>query len=452
MKIYVIIIAILLLKPLNAQDMYTLETCETDIADNVPQFFQDYFQCVKARLSVSGNYVNLYFSSLPPYESWYYDVQGATSSSNPNWIPFESFADGSYQNPNLIEDLDIVISIPVNPTVRPQIANGDPLDGLELIDAEAVDGDVGTNDYEYPMSYIGCALNGATMYNPCAAPGDVIEAEASSFDLYSGHPGGGGYHYHTNSNGPLEVLAHKGITDSVLVDDELVPPTVGSGQIEVFGINCDGVVIMGCTELDGSTPDPQTMDAQNGHVMDMVDELGVTMLSNRYHTHICYDQITDTDTDDMNQGVGNGYPDHEFTPEISYYETPGYAGLHNNTSYDRCMGLDAPVESDDGWVLALDDDMMIPGEFALYNNYPNPFNPTTVLDYDIPENSFVNVTIYDMTGRRVKTLVNANQSAGFKSVVWDATNFVGQPVATGVYFYKIVAGDFVQMKKMAFVK
>ena len=76
MKIYVIIIAALLLKPLNAQDMYTLETCQTDIATDVPQFFQDYFQCVKARMSSSGNYVNLYFSSLPPYESWYYDAEG----------------------------------------------------------------------------------------------------------------------------------------------------------------------------------------------------------------------------------------------------------------------------------------------------------------------------------------------------------------------------------------
>ena len=108
MKIYVIIIAALLFKPLNAQDMYNLETCETDIATDVPQFFQDYFQCVKARMSSSGNYVNLYFSSLPPYESWYYDAMNATSSSNPNWIPFESFGAGSYQNPNVISELDIV--------------------------------------------------------------------------------------------------------------------------------------------------------------------------------------------------------------------------------------------------------------------------------------------------------------------------------------------------------
>ena len=435
MRPFVILLAILLLKPLNAQEMYTLETCETDIAYNVPQFFQDFFHCVKARLSESGNYVNLYFSSLPPYQSWYYDVQGATSSTNPNWIPFESFANGSYQNPNVIAELDIVISIPVDPT---------PRTGL-TIDAEAVDGVVNTSDYEYPMNYIGCALNGATMYNPCAAPGDIIEDEALSFDLYNGHPGGGAYHYHTTSPGPLEVLAYK-------MPDVVTNTTPGSAELEIFGINCDGVVVMGCTELDGSAVDPTEWDAQNGHVSDMVGMDGTVYFENRYHTHICYDDITDLDNDDMGLGEGNGYPDHEFTPEISYYETPGYAGLHNNTSNNRCMGLDAPVEEDDGWVLALDDDMMIPGEFALYNNYPNPFNPTTVLDYDIPENSFVNVTIYDMTGRRVKTLVNANQSAGFKSVVWDATNFVGQPVATGVYFYRIVAGDFVQMKKMVFVK
>jgi hypothetical protein len=369
-------------------------------------------------------------------------VEGATSSSNPNWIPFESFAAGSYQNPNVISELDIVISIPVNPTVRSQIANGDSDDGLELIDAGAVDGEVGTNDYEYPMGVIGSALNGATMYNPCAAPGDVIEDEALSFDLYSGHPGGPAYHYHTNSPGPLEVLAHKGLVTNT---------TPGSAEIEIFGINCDGVVVMGCTELDGSAVDPTDWDAQNGHVHDMVGADGTVYFEDRYHTHICYTDITDEDTDGVSPNDNLGYDQHEFTPEISYYETPGYAGLDNNTSFDRCLALSEPVEPDNGWV-ALDDDVLIPGEFALYNNYPNPFNPTTVLDYDIPENTFVNITIYDMMGRKVKTLVNANQSAGFKSVVWDATNFVGQPVAAGVYIYTIVAGDFRQTKKMAFIK
>jgi len=450
MKIYVIIIAILLLKPLNAQDMYNLETCETDIATDVPQFFQDYFQCVTARMSTVGDdgrqYVNLYFDSQPPYQTWYYETEWpecTTSSEHPNWIPYSGSDCQQGTTPGVITELDLVISIPVNPGSDLNLARDLTIDG------NLVDGEVGTSNYEYPMGIIGSALNGVTMYNPCAAPGDLIENEAATFDLYNGHPTGPAmgntYHYHTNSPGPLEVLAHK-------MPDVVTNTTPGSAEIEVFGINCDGVVVLGCTELDGSAIDPTEWDAQNGHVHDMVGADETVYFEDRYHTHICYTDITDEDTDGVSPNDNSGYDQHEFTPEISYYETPGYAGISNNTSYDRCLALSEPVLPDNGWVLAQDDDMMIPGEFALYNNYPNPFNPTTVLDYDIPENSFVNITIYDMTGRMVKTLVNANQSAGFRSVVWDATNFVGQPVATGVYFYKIVAGDFVQMKKMVFVK
>jgi len=446
MKIYVIIIATLLLKPLNAQDMYNLETCETDIATDVPQFFHNYFQCVTARMSTVGDdgrqYVNLYFNSQPPYQTWYYDTTGVTSSEHPNWILFQPTTNIDAMTPGVITELDLVISIPVNPG-----SDLNPARDL-TINGNIVDGEVGNSNYEYPMGVIGSALNGVTMYNPCAAPGDLIENEASTFDLYNGHPTGplmgNTYHYHTNSPGPLEVLAHK-------MPDVVTNTTPGSAEIEVFGINCDGVVVLGCTELDGSAVDPTDWDAQNGHVHDMVGADGTAYFEQRYHTHICYTDITDEDTDGVSPNDNLGYDQHEFTPEISYYETPGYAGLGNNTSYDRCLALSEPVLPDNGWV-ALDDDMMIPGEFALYNNYPNPFNPTTVLDYDIPENSFVKITVYDMMGRRVKTLVNTNQSAGFKSVVWDATNIVGQPVAAGVYIYTIVAGDFRQTKKMAFIK
>ena len=444
MKIYVIIIAALLLKPLNAQDMYTLDNCETDIATDVPEFFHDYFQCVTARMSTvdedGRQYINLYFDSQPPYQTWYYDTTGVTSSEHPNWIPFQETSTIDAMTPGVITELDLVISIPVNPG-----SDLNPVRDL-TINGNLVDGEVGTSNYEYPMGVIGSALNGVTMYNPCAAPGDLIENEASTFDLYNGHPTGPAmgntYHYHTNSPGPLEVLEHKGLVTNT---------TPGSAEIEVFGINCDGVVVLGCTELDEEAVDPTDWDAQNGHVHDMVGADGTVYFEDRYHTHICYTEITDADTDGDSPNDNLGYDQHEFTPEISYYETPGYAGLHNNTSYDRCLALSVPVEPDNGWV-SLDDDVMIPGEFALYNNYPNPFNPTTVLDYDIPENTFVNITVYDMMGRRVKTLVNANQSAGFKSVVWDATNFVGQPVAAGVYMYRIVAGDFRQTKKMAFIK
>ncbi len=64
----------------------------------------------------------------------------------------------------------------------------------------------------------------------------------------------------------------------------------------------------------------------------------------------------------------------------------------------------------------------------------------------------MNIIIYDMLGREVKTLVNTTQDAGFKSVVWNATNDHGKPVSAGVYLYQIQAGDFVQTKKMVLLK
>jgi beta-glucanase (GH16 family) len=94
----------------------------------------------------------------------------------------------------------------------------------------------------------------------------------------------------------------------------------------------------------------------------------------------------------------------------------------------------------------------VPVYFNVFQNFPNPFNPITTLRYDLPENSYVNVTVYDILGRQVRTLVKTTQEAGFKSVIWDATNDYGKPVSAGVYLYQIQAGEFVQTKKMVLLK
>ena len=91
-------------------------------------------------------------------------------------------------------------------------------------------------------------------------------------------------------------------------------------------------------------------------------------------------------------------------------------------------------------------------DYVLGFAYPNPFNPTTTIRYDLPENSHVNIMIYDIMGRVVRTLVNNRQSAGFKSVIWDATNELGQPVSAGMYLYKVQVGEFVQIRKMVLLK
>jgi hypothetical protein len=98
------------------------------------------------------------------------------------------------------------------------------------------------------------------------------------------------------------------------------------------------------------------------------------------------------------------------------------------------------------------DSKIIPEVFALHQNYPNPFNPVTSLRYDLPEDGLVNITIYDMMGRIVKTLVNSSQTAGYKSISWNATNDRNESVSAGLYLYTIQAGEFRQTKKMVLLK
>jgi hypothetical protein len=106
---------------------------------------------------------------------------------------------------------------------------------------------------------------------------------------------------------------------------------------------------------------------------------------------------------------------------------------------------------DAGDVLSIHGDV-IPDVYALHQNYPNPFNPTTILRYDLPEDTQVRITIYDIMGREVRTLFNNQQNAGYKSVIWNATNNRGQPISAGVYLYTIEAGGFRQTKKMILLK
>jgi hypothetical protein len=102
--------------------------------------------------------------------------------------------------------------------------------------------------------------------------------------------------------------------------------------------------------------------------------------------------------------------------------------------------------------LNLSDASNTPEKFKLNQNYPNPFNPVTSLSYNLPKGSYVSIIIYDMLGNVINNLVNTNQSSGFKSIQWDATNNQGQPVSGGVYLYTIEAGDFRQTKKMILLK
>jgi hypothetical protein len=94
----------------------------------------------------------------------------------------------------------------------------------------------------------------------------------------------------------------------------------------------------------------------------------------------------------------------------------------------------------------------VPEHFALNQNYPNPFNPMCEISYALPTDCHVTLTIYNVLGQRVKVLVDEYQNAGNKTVSWDSKDDQGQEVTSGIYFYRIKAGDFVQSKKMVLLR
>jgi len=94
----------------------------------------------------------------------------------------------------------------------------------------------------------------------------------------------------------------------------------------------------------------------------------------------------------------------------------------------------------------------LPEKFALNQNYPNPFNPNTVIRFALPENSWVKVEVFNILGQKITTLVDEFLTAGFKETGWDGTDSKGTDVASGIYFYKIRANDFTDIKKMVLLK
>ena len=91
-------------------------------------------------------------------------------------------------------------------------------------------------------------------------------------------------------------------------------------------------------------------------------------------------------------------------------------------------------------------------EFALLGNYPNPFNPTTQIKFSLPDDGFITLKIYNVTGQLVKTLVNENMTQGNHTIEWNATNDFGITLPTGIYFYRLQAGSLVKTSKMIYMK
>lgn len=145
---------------------------------------------------------------------------------------------------------------------------------------------------------------------------------------------------------------------------------------------------------------------------------------------------------------GNVRPREVTTFEFTPSDTGTYVIQHTLHGFTGTLIVEEPS----GSVHVLDGGTVHPRYYNLHQNYPNPFNPVTTLRYDLPIRTKVTLTVYDILGRMVRTLVQGVEEPGRKSMLWDGRNDLGQQVSAGVYLYRIQAGDFNQTHKMLLLK
>jgi len=142
----------------------------------------------------------------------------------------------------------------------------------------------------------------------------------------------------------------------------------------------------------------------------------------------------------------------ESTPHSSYKDTTVFLGgryfyyvttVFNQYESNPSDTVDALVEA----ITSLIENEKLPAMYQLKQNFPNPFNPTTIINYELPITNYVELSIYNLIGQKVATLVSERQEAGYHQVEWNATQF-----SSGVYFYRIQANKFLQVRKMILVR
>ena len=155
----------------------------------------------------------------------------------------------------------------------------------------------------------------------------------------------------------------------------------------------------------------------------------------------------------IGNGLATGEPVSGHGPLAELVFATTTTGPTNDAFFDL---RDAVIARDDGTVhrvARLSAAQLRPADFRLGANFPNPFNPTTNIDYDVPEAAPVELVIYDILGQKVKTLVaDENHRAGFHTAVWDGTDSHHRPVGNGLYFYRLSAARFHHVGKMMLLK
>jgi len=194
-------------------------------------------------------------------------------------------------------------------------------------------------------------------------------------------------------------------------------------------------------------------------------DLKIANINNEDHTVVIglLPQITSTNKPDLEAGTGsvanlvfevNDPSVTEVTLETIELKNPGHflAYVYHDVNQGEVPSLRVETPEFEPVTVAFSGvtgsvGPEVPTVYALNQNYPNPFNPSTEISFDLPAASHVELTVFNVLGQRVKTLVDADMEAGTHTVTWDAS-----PYSSGVYFYRVSAKDFSMTKKMLLLK
>ncbi len=222
----------------------------------------------------------------------------------------------------------------------------------------------------------------------------------------------------------------------LLIDTLNIAPTTGAGWKARF----DLVFGFSSAVTDGASPDT-------------VGVGGITLtgpgLPTGFDFNVATISIPAPGIDSTNAGKSICLDSARYDPALNEWlwsttgggVAPAWAGPH-------CFIVDAGIAS------GIDESDLsnIPTSFELEQNFPNPFNPTTSIKFGLPTKSHVSITVYNLLGQEITSLVNEELSAGTHTTEWNGRDKSNTEVASGIYFYKLIAGDFVDTKKMMLVK
>ncbi len=242
---------------------------------------------------------------------------------------------------------------------------------------------------------------------------------------------------------PGNEVPSVGINHSLMTEDLAVSDRDGASFEEAYGMpNWESTFIDGPYIHDGTDvfpiPEAHTSECAVGLYVVFLPPVGDPL-----------------DTDGLWELYGtfsmltNAAADGEYHPFSSGWYP--HSGQGTSWSFDAPPGGNADLEEDYATVFinrtAVGAEDNVPVEFSLAQNYPNPFNASTTIEFNLPEAGDVTIQIYDILGRNIETLISGSQSAGAHSIVWHADN---QP--SGVYFYRINAGNFSDQKSCLLLK